>query len=137
MDYQFSVEVKTGYLHVRVRGDNTIESVRRWVRDGLEALKKNRCGRVLVEECLEGESLSDNDTFAVVVESIRAAGSLVTHMAYVDANPAHRKEEIEFSEYVARLRGMNMRVFPDVAKAEAWLGQDSSGPGGGPTASPS
>jgi hypothetical protein len=128
VDYQFSVEEKAGYLHVRVRGDNTPETVRRWVRDGLEALRKHRRGRVLVEECLEGESLNDRDTFAVVAEAAREARAQVTHMAYVDVNPAHRKEEISFAEYVARLRGVNMRVFSDVREAEAWLAQDPSGP---------
>lgn len=134
MDYRFSVQEKSGYLHIRVWGDNTAETVRRWVREGLEELRKRGCGRVLVEECLEGESLSDFDTFAVVAEAARESRAVVTHMAYVDVNPVHRRDEIRFAEYVARLRGVNMRAFSSVREAEAWLVRE--GPHGPAEASP-
>jgi len=127
MEYRFSAELKNGYLHVRVEGDNNVSTVLRWVTDGLEACRKHRCNRVLVEEYLEGESLSDGETFTVVAEAARAAREHVSHMAYIDANPEHRKDMLTFAKYVADLRGVNMRVFDNVRDAEAWLTRAPAG----------
>ena len=46
---------------------------------------------------------------------------VVTRMAYVDTNPDHLFERARFGETVARNRGLDVRSFPSLAEAEAWL----------------
>ena len=104
---------------MKVQGDNTAANVRRWVKEGLDVCARLNCSRVLVEEYLEGRSLGVSETFWVVEEGCRAARMLITHMAYVDANPEHKKEMVAFAEMVARNRAVNVRVFCQVREAEA------------------
>lgn len=42
-------------------------------------------------------------------------------MAFVDGNPRHDAANMQFAENVAVNRGVNVRVFPDVAAAREWL----------------
>lgn len=121
MEYRFSAELKDGYLHLRVEGDNTPETHRRWVAEGLEACRRHGRSKVLVEERLGGESLGLGDIFWIVNEWSQAAQLSVTHLAYVDANPGHSADRLAFGETVARNRGLNLRGFASVGEAERWL----------------
>ena len=124
MEYLLTWEQKRGYLHFRIVGNNTAENVRRWVTEGLELCITHKCHKVLVEENLTGPSLGVGETFWIIDEGCRKACDIITDMAYIDANPTHQKDMLEFSETVARNRGINMRVFSKVDDAVNWLKGD-------------
>ena len=48
MAYHFRLTRKSGYLHPRVTGDNTEETVMGYLRDVLEACKKHDCPNILI-----------------------------------------------------------------------------------------
>jgi hypothetical protein len=74
---------------------------------------------LLLEMNLSGPSLDTMSIFRVV--SQRApTGATLAKIAYVDpatSDPA----EARFAETVALNRGVNVRLFPDVASAAQWL----------------
>jgi hypothetical protein len=119
--YRFAVDRRPEYLHISVRGENTVVNVRRVLRDVLTACASHDCARVLLEEHLTGPSLGTVDVFEIVVEGSDAASSALEQMAYVDTNPEHDGSQLEFMETVAVNRGVRVRVFATVAEAQAWL----------------
>jgi hypothetical protein len=121
MKYHFSVTKKQDYLHIKVRGDNAPETVRRWLADGIKACAELKCTRVLIEENLTGKSLMTIDTFALVAEGSKLAWQTVTQVAYVNLSPEQDSEELRFIETVAVNRGLNLKTFNKVEDAEKWL----------------
>jgi hypothetical protein len=122
MAYQFRLTRKPGYLHVRVTGDNTEETVMGYLKDVLEACRKNDCPHVLIEENLEGPGLGLAEIYGVVGEGSRKIWPIIQRVAYVDVNPAHDRGNLQFAETAAKNRSVNMRLFRTVAEAEAWIG---------------
>lgn len=127
MNYGFSVEPRSSYLHVRVTGDNNAANVQRYLADILAACSTHRCSRVLVEENLAGPSLNTLEIFSIASQGSVRALTLVTAIAYVDANPEHDRHLLRFAESVALNRGLLIKMFATVGQAAAWL--DSSAPG--------
>jgi hypothetical protein len=119
--YRFMVERKPGYLHVSVTGHNTVENVRRSLREVVDACTQHACSRVLFEEHLKGPSLGTVPVFEIVSEGSRNAAPVVSQIAYVDTNPEHDASLMSFAETVAVNRGVRMRLFATVAEAAAWL----------------
>jgi hypothetical protein len=118
--YSFSVEAKPGYLHVRVSGENTPETVTRYVGETLEACRAHDLRRVLIEEDLEGPSLSQMQMFDLIADRGDARPPAVT-IAYVDVNPRHDAGLLRFAETAARNRGFLLHLFATVRDAEEWL----------------
>lgn len=54
MSYTFMVEQKRGYFHVRVSGENTPESVARYLAEVHDTCARLNCPNVLIEENLRG-----------------------------------------------------------------------------------
>jgi hypothetical protein len=121
MEYRFQAIRKSGYLHVVVTGDNTPETVLRYLREIYEACSKFNCPSVLVEENLQGPGLPLGEIFGVVEEGSRTVWPVVQRVAYVDVNRRHDLKDMKFAETVAVNRSVNIRVFADVASAESWL----------------
>jgi hypothetical protein len=131
--YEFSVAHRPGYLHVSVTGENTIDNVRRSLRDVVSACAQHACARVLIEENLAGPSLGTVPVFEIVSEGSRNASPTVSQIAYVDTNPEHDAALMGFAETVALNRGVRMRLFATIAEAEGWLAatrEASAGPPG-------
>lgn len=121
MEYEFRVVPKSGYLHATVAGDNTPETVQRYLRQVYEACAAARCPNILVEENLLGEGLDLGDIFGVVAEGSRTVWPVVQRIAFVDVNPRHDPRNMSFAETVAVNRSVNVRVFRDLAAAQAWM----------------
>ena len=121
MTYHLAIEAKSGYLHVRVTGENTRENVARYLVEVNQHAVRNQCAAVLIEENLRGPSLNIAEIFAVVAERSRDVAPHIRSIAYVDVNPEHSKGRMLFAEAVAVQRGVNVRVFSTVADAEQWL----------------
>ena len=124
MDYTCRVEQRQGYLHVKVSGDNSRETVARYLGEVRAACLRHGCSRVLIEENLHGPSLSTATIYAVVMEGSRTAGPGFMKIAFVDVNRDHKQELMHFAETVAVNRGLDVCVFKEVRDAERWLERD-------------
>jgi hypothetical protein len=121
MTYQFTIEREPGYLHAKVAGENSPDSVRRSFADVRRACETHACPNILVEEHLAGPSLHPLEIFRLVEEGSRDVWPVVHRFAYVDTNPEHNAARMQFAETVAVNRGVNIRRFDSVDDARAWL----------------
>ncbi len=121
MSYDMKTIPEDGYLHVIVTGDNTPEDVRGYLSRIPRACTEHGFSRVLIEENLTGPSFGVVDVFDVVSKASVGVAPGIRRIAFVDTNPEHRSSNIRFAETVAVNRGVNVRVFPDVASAVEWI----------------
>ena len=104
-----------------VQGTNDPETVLQYLAEVREPCLRERCDKVLIEENLSGPGIGTFQVFDVVTRAARSAFPSVLQIAYVDANPTHDSERMKFAETVAANRGVNVKVFRDLAEAAAWL----------------
>jgi hypothetical protein len=126
MAHQLHIHAASAYLHVLVTGANTPEVVRAYLREILEICKSRRCTAVLIEENLTGPGLKLVEIYSIVSEGTEYPLAHLLKVAFVNANSEHALRSTKFAETVARNRGINVRAFPTVQEAAAWL-QDSGG----------
>jgi hypothetical protein len=120
-EYACTVVHRNGYLHITVTGTNSPDNVRRSLRDVIAACTQHGCSRVLLQEHFSGPSLGTVDVFEIVSEASRNAWPAVAQIAYVDTNPQHDSNLLDFAETVAINRGVQIRLCATVADAEGWL----------------
>lgn len=128
MNYSFTYEEKTGFLHVRVSGDNAPENVRRYLRETYEAAARTGISTILLEEDLEGQALDPVDVYAIARDASAETSPIIKKIGYVDLNPERSGSNIDLGEQVARDQGVNVRAFTSVEAAEAWLTMELSNP---------
>ncbi len=121
MDYQLDIEEHPTYLHFRVTGKNTPETVRRYLFEIYTICARQNCSTVLIEENLEGAGLGLVEIYKIVSEGSQRKSMPVRRVAYVDLNPEHSSANMDFAKDVAVNRGLDVRVFATVAEAEGWL----------------
>ncbi len=119
-EYHLTVEPRGTYLHVRVTGPNTPETVAGYVGEAIEACHAHGVHRLLVEEALTGPSLSPVQMFDIIDGASRKGPPALT-IAYVDVNPEHDTGRLQLAETVARNRGFLFSLFASVREAEEWL----------------
>jgi hypothetical protein len=123
--YEFTVMPAPTHLHIRATGDNTRESLNRFLIDAYRAAVTRNCDSVLLELNLSGESLSVGSIYSIVCE--RSSDALrMKRIAYIDTNSAHVPDRAEFAELAASRLGVNARLFRSVADAERWLKSDDN-----------
>jgi hypothetical protein len=118
--YQITIEPTPRYLHVRVTGENSVQTVLGYLGEVRQACVEHGLTSVLIEEDLRGPSLDLLNIFRMVAERTESE-PMVLRLALVDKNPEHDTARMQFAETVAVNRGVQMRVFADVADAAAWL----------------
>lgn len=121
MPYTIVIVQKPQYLHVKVTGENSFQTVKQYLADVLDACLKNNSPNVLIEENLQGPRLNTLDVFKVVAEGVRNEARSLRLIAYVDANPESEIGLIHFAESLAISHGIPVRVFDSVQEAETWL----------------
>lgn len=124
MEYELVLIEHPGYLHAIGKGPRTPDNAMRFLQESGEACMKSGYGNLLLEMAFTGPQLESSKIFEVV-KARSAAGSRLSKIAYVDAardNPARP----QFAETVARNRGVNVRLFDDVASAQAWLAEENA-----------
>jgi hypothetical protein len=121
MAYELAIRQEPGYLHIRVTGDNTAESVRGYLNDVRTACIDRNCPSVLVEEDLQGPGLGVGEIFHIIELASQNVWPHVQRIAYVDVNPAHSQLNMRFAEVVATNRGVNVRVFGRLDDAQEWI----------------
>lgn len=119
MAYQLELAEQPGYLHVRVTGTNSRETVAAYLAAVLAECRARGCDRVLIEECLDGPRLETLEVFALAADGAQQAVGAFTRCAYVDVHASG--DLMAFAETVAVNRALPVRVFPTVAAAQAWL----------------
>lgn len=119
MAYTLTILEKPTYLHAVVTGQNSRQTVQKYLQELRTHCIARSCFRVLLEERLEGPRLGLMDVFSIASEgSIDAAGTFKA-FAYVDVNA--QGDVMQFAETVATNRRMPVVVFSSVADAEQWL----------------
>lgn len=121
MSYAMDVAEKPGYLHIKVTGQNNAENVRGYIAAVHAECSRRDCPFVLIEEDLQGPSLSTMEIFSIVSEGSKNVWPQVRLIAFVDINPEHLPGQMKFAETVAINRGVNIRMFRTLPEAEAWL----------------
>ncbi|MGH9441940.1 MAG: hypothetical protein ACRD16_06665 [Thermoanaerobaculia bacterium] len=124
MGYRLSCRQRNRFLHFRIEGDNSPETVRAYVSEVRAFGEKEGCDRILIEENLLGKSLAVVDIFSLLSDSSGRGWSGIRRMAFVDTNPEHDTAKMQFAENVAVNRGVNLRVFPTVEAARKWLEEE-------------
>ena len=121
MSHHVRMERVGSYLHVTVTGDNTPLDVAEYLSEVGAACLSHKCGRVLIEENLTGESLPASTIFSIVERGSKNARTHPEAMAYVDTNEEHDHSGMHFAGSVAAKKGLNIRIFRKVAEARKWL----------------
>ena len=120
MSYELTIIEKPTYLHFVVSGENSRDTVARYMDDVMRECAERNFPRALVEERLQGPRLGTIDVFCLSAAlSMRYIGALKS-LAYVDVFAVG--DTMKFAENVAVNRGFPARVFATVAAAEKWLG---------------
>ncbi len=124
MPYHLNLEELPTYLHATVTGTHTPENALRFLKEAREACAERGYTAVLLEINLSGPSLDSTSIFRVIAQrSTDAAG--LRKIAYVDAS-SRDPEKKKFAETVAINRGLNVRLFQDLAEAKEWMAQSLS-----------
>ena len=129
MAYELKVEQQPGYLHFKVTGRNSPDTVARYMEEVMAEVAARRCPRVLIEENLDGPRLGTMEVFTMVTGGAKRYHGMLEALAFVDLNA--EGGVMRFAEDVAVNRGIPVRVFRTVDGAHKWLlahsGADRSG----------
>ena len=118
--YQIAFEQRPRYLYVSVRGENTGETIRRYLTDiHAECLRLEQKNVLLVVE-LHGPGMSMLDVYKAVATGFDQAAGTGIRSAYVDLLD-HSLANMMLAENVAITRGLPVRTFRDIEAAETWL----------------
>ena len=120
-EFRITIAEKASYLHVTAEGPRTPENAQRVLREAYEACVKAGKSALLLELNFSGPSLSPLDIYRVITGGA-ADGSRLRRIAYVQAE-APDPTAPRFAETVATNRGVNVRLFRDVASASEWLAE--------------
>jgi len=123
MDYRLAIVERASHLHATVSGPNTRENVLRFLKEAYEACVARGKTAVLLEMDLTGPSLDTSSIFNVIAER-SGDGARLRKIAYVDLSLARDDGKARFAETVAVNRGVNVKLFRDVAEAQKWLAKD-------------
>ena len=127
MSYQLTLEARPAYLYAKVIGERTPENALRFLEEVYAACLKGGHTAALLEMAFSGPSLPAASIYNVI--SARAPeGAKLRRIAYVqpvvdvdDLSDVDHRAMPRFAETVARNRGVNIRLFPNVSMAERWL----------------
>jgi hypothetical protein len=124
LSYELTFEQRSDYIHARVTGSNSRETVALYMEEILRECQARDCFRVLIEERLAGPRLQAMDVFTISAEGSMKVLGIFEAIAYVD----EAMDELrDFVETVAVNRGLPIAVFATVAEAEAWLDIHAAG----------
>jgi len=122
MTYRATFREEARYVHATAEGDRTPDNTQRFLREAYAACVQAGASSLLLEMGFTGASLGTSSIYSVVSE--RAGdGRNLKRVAYVETSPSDPVKPW-LAETVARNRGVNVRLFEDVASAVAWLEED-------------
>ena len=116
MSYDLEITSRRDYLYARVTGENSIENVRLYLEELVQACENSKRRRLLIEELLEGPRLDSMSVFDIASKGSEKSRALLRAIAYVDVRA--EDSSMKNAESFATNRGLNVRVFRTVADAE-------------------
>ena len=119
--YRIAFELRPQYLRVDVTGENTIETIRRYVTDTRAECARFGMWKVLAVVNLSGPGLSMLDIYKAASAGADDTAGTPMRAAYVELNPVRSNTNMQLAESIAATRGIPVRTFRDIATAEAWL----------------
>ncbi|MCX5849938.1 MAG: hypothetical protein NTW65_10880 [Deltaproteobacteria bacterium] len=119
MAYELKVTRKPAYLHFIVTGQNSKETIERYVDEINRECVARKCFRILIEESLDGPRLSIMDVFELIQKGTSKYRGIFKTIAYVDVNAIDNS--MKFAEDACVNRALPMAVFTNVPDAEKWL----------------
>ena len=126
-EYQLSIERGSNYLHATVAGDNTPETVLRYMTEIRADCLRAGMFNVLIVVNLDGPGISMLEVYKVIAATVDSAVGLGMQVAYVDLNPLHSVANMLLGENVAMTRGIPVRTFRAVSQATEWLLEQTAG----------
>ena len=125
MTYRFSAEAHETYVHARLDGTRTPENLLRYMREAYLACVQHGRSDLLLEMNLANADLDSSAIYRVIMQ--RAAdGAKLRRIAYVETGAVSAAKS-RFAETVAVNRAVNVRLFPTLGEAKAWLESDAPG----------
>lgn len=121
MSYQLTIEERTTYVYARADGELTSANALRFLEEAYAACLRSERLDLLLDMQLHGPNLSTTSVYEVISQRV-ADGSRLRRIAYVPHN-AGDPSMAHFAETVAVNRGVNVRLFRNVAAAEVWLSE--------------
>ena len=121
MSYTLNVEPRSSYLYITVTGENSYDTVSRYLSDVYALCLRYKCPNVLIVENLVGPSLNTLGIYDLISKKSEQTLQVVGSIAYIDINPEHDKQAMKFAENVAVNRNVTVRVFSSIPAAEEWL----------------
>ena len=121
MAHELTITEHPGYLHFRVTGENTPQTVQAYLAELYAQCQERGCTAILMEEDLSGPGLPIVEIYRIVESGGARSRSLLRWIAYVDVRQQERPGNTRFAETVALNRGLNLRSFATVAEAVEWL----------------
>jgi hypothetical protein len=119
MPYHLALEEHPRYLRATVTGSNNPRNALRFLKESYEACVERGKAALLLEMNLSGPAFDLGSIYSVVAER-SADGKKLRKIAYVDTSPRDPKA-LKFAETVAINRGVNVRLFQDLAAAHRWM----------------
>jgi len=119
MPYHLALEEHPRYLRATVTGSNNPRNALRFLKESYEACIERGQNALLLEMNFSGPAFDFGGIFSVVSER-SADGKKLRKIAYVDTSPRDPKT-MKFAETVAINRGVNVRLFQDLAAAQRWM----------------
>lgn len=118
--YRITFDVRPGYLHAHIQGsEDSYEISRQFWQEIADECERLKPSRLLVEEDISRPIDSIADTYHGAADRPQM-GLAGVKIAFFDRHP-DQHEQNQFGELVARNRGIDVRVFSDLAEAESWL----------------
>lgn len=121
--YALTTAEHESYLHATVVGERTPANSIRFLKEAYAACVRAGKAAVLLETKLSGPSLGTTSIYQVISQGVPDALRL-SRIAYVEASIDDAAMPY-FAETVAKNRGVNVRLFRDVAAAQRWLRGES------------
>jgi hypothetical protein len=126
MSYRLTIEPHETYVQARLDGVRTPENLLRYLREAYLACLQHGKRDLLLEINLVNADLDSSSIYRVVVQ--RAAdGAKLGRIAYVETGVTSLAKA-RFAETVAVNRAVNVRLFPTLREARAWLESESPVP---------
>jgi hypothetical protein len=119
MSYQLTFSEKPTYLHAVATGENSRDTVERYLAEVVRECTARNCKRLLIEERLVGPRLGTIEVFTLAAAASMRYMGIFESVAYVDVNAVG--DTMSFAENVAVNRGFPVRIFATVGAAESWL----------------
>jgi hypothetical protein len=123
LDYQLTITPKPGYLHFRVTGINSAQTVLAYVAEMVQHCLKHKSRAMLVEDDTEGPPLDSLAIYDVASQASASVRQFIDRVAFLSNNPEMPLRNLQLAEAVAQNFKLNARAFTKLEDADAWLRQ--------------